>query len=68
MVTDKSLITKNGTRGSEWRLWDLHFHTPSSFDYKDKGVTNKQLIESLRDAGVSVVAVTDHHTIDINRI
>ncbi len=23
-------------RGCEWRKWDLHFHTPSSFDYRDK--------------------------------
>ena len=34
-------------RGSEWRIWDLHFHTPSSYDYKDKSVTNKDLIDGL---------------------
>ena len=34
-------------RGSEWRVWDLHFHTPSSYDYKDKSVTNEQLVEGL---------------------
>lgn len=32
-------------RGSEWRVWDLHFHTPASYDYKDKSVTNEQLVE-----------------------
>lgn len=55
-------------RGSQWRLWDLHFHTPSSYDYKDKSVTNQQLIEGLKNAGMSVVAITDHHCIDIERI
>lgn len=55
-------------RGSEWRVWDLHFHTPSSYDYKDKSVTNEQLVEGLVSHGVSVVAITDHYIIDVNRI
>ncbi len=56
-------------RGSEWRKWDLHFHTPSSHhDYDDKSVTNKDIIESLRKEGISVVAITDHHFIDAQRI
>ena len=29
----------NMTKGSEWRIWDLHLHTPASYDYKDKSVT-----------------------------
>jgi len=48
-------------------VWDLHFHTPSSFDYSDKSVTNQQIIDALVNAGVSVVAVTDHHVIDVPR-
>lgn len=55
-------------RGSEWRKWDLHFHTPSSYDYKDKGITNRQIIDKLYENKVSVVAITDHHIIDIERI
>ncbi len=45
------------TRGSEWRRWDLHFHTPSSYDYKDKSVTNDQIITTLINNGISVVAI-----------
>lgn len=30
-------------RGSEWRIWDLHFHTPSSYDYKDNSVKIRTL-------------------------
>ncbi|QOD67369.1 hypothetical protein HF329_05305 [Chitinophaga oryzae] len=55
-------------RGSEWRKWDLHFHTPSSYDYQDKSVTNEQIITTLKTNGISVVAITDHHIIDITRI
>jgi len=55
-------------RGSEWRKWDLHFHTPSSFDYGYKGATNKEIVDTLIKNEISVVAITDHHTIDIKRI
>ena len=55
-------------RGSEWRKWDLHFHTPSSYDYKNKGVTDQEIINILAENEISVVAITDHHTMDIDRI
>jgi ABC-type lipoprotein export system ATPase subunit len=58
---------KRDARGALWRRWDLHFHTPASFDYDDKSVTCEEIIAGLRKNGVSVVAVTDHHTIDVNR-
>lgn len=54
--------------GSIWGKWDLHFHTPASFDYKNKSVTNQQIIDALKKAGVEVVAITDHHTMDVARI
>jgi len=55
-------------RGSEWRKWDLHVHTPSSYDYSDKSITNEHIIEVLKNNNISVVAITDHHTIDVDRI
>lgn len=55
-------------RGSMWHRWDLHFHTPSSFDYDDNSITNQQIVDSLVEAGVRAVAVTDHHIIDVARI
>jgi ABC-type lipoprotein export system ATPase subunit len=58
----------NDPRGSIWRKWDFHFHTPSSFDYRHKNITNEQIIDGLRKAEVSAVVITDHHTIDTNRI
>jgi ABC-type lipoprotein export system ATPase subunit len=55
-------------KGAEWRRWDLHFHTPASYDYKDKSVTSSDIVDTLVEKGVSVVAITDHHVIDILRI
>lgn len=55
-------------RGSLWNRWDLHFHTPSSFDYQDKSITNQQIVDSLVEAGIRAVAITDHHVIDVTRI
>jgi energy-coupling factor transporter ATP-binding protein EcfA2 len=54
----------NDLSGSRWRKWDLHFHTPCSFDYEDKSQTPAQIVKSLTDAGIEVVAVTDHHKLD----
>jgi ABC-type lipoprotein export system ATPase subunit len=51
-----------------WGKWDLHFHTPSSFDYENKQVTNEEIVESLKKAGIEVVAITDHHLMDVTRI
>jgi ABC-type cobalamin/Fe3+-siderophores transport system ATPase subunit len=55
-------------RGSEWRNWDLHFHTPSSHDYENKSITNQEIIDGLKSNNISVVAITDHHVIDVERI
>lgn len=54
--------------GSTWHRWDLHYHTPSSYDYKNQSKTNEDLVQELLDDGVSGVAVTDHHVIDFDRI
>jgi len=55
-------------RGSLWHSWDLHFHTPASYDYQDGSVTNQQIVDDLIAKGVRLVAVTDHHRMDVPRI
>ena len=55
------------SKGSEWNKWDLHFHTPSSYDYKDKTVTNIDIINEMKRNSIAVFAITDHHVIDIDR-
>jgi len=58
----------NDPRGSIWRKWDLHLHTPASFDYQDKSITNEKIIEVLLENEIAAVAITDHHFIDVERI
>lgn len=56
-------------KGSEWRKWDLHLHTASSYDYKYKADdSDKLLAGSLITNNISVVAITDHFVIDKTRI
>jgi ABC-type Mn2+/Zn2+ transport system ATPase subunit len=60
--------SQNNERGSLWNRWDLHFHTPSSYDYGNAHVTNQAIVDSLISHSVRVVAITDHHTMDVARI
>lgn len=56
-------------RGSEWRKWDLHLHTKSSYDYKYKGEDADELLcKALKENNISAVAITDHFVIDKERI
>lgn len=60
---------KNYERGSEWKRWDLHLHTASSYDYKYKADdADKVLCQSLKNNGIVAVAITDHFLIDKSRI
>lgn len=61
-------MTKRDFRGSLWRRWDLHFHTPASFDYSGANVSDQDIVDGLRRNNISVVAITDHHVIDVERI
>jgi len=56
------------SKGSKWRKWDLHFHTPSSYDYKNKSVSNNEIIDELLKNEMSAVAITDHHYMDLEKI
>jgi len=56
------------SRGSEWRKWDLHLHTPSSYDYGDLSVDEEKIINVLKKNNISAVAITDHNIIDVERI
>ncbi len=58
-------MSKNWSKGSEWRKWDLHFHTPASYDYKDRSVSNQQIVDCLLSNDIKVVAITDHNLMDV---
>lgn len=56
-------------RGSEWRRWDLHLHTASSYDYEYKDADcDAILAQKLQDNNIAAVAITDHFVIDKDRI
>ena len=55
-------------RGSEWHKWDLHFHSPASYDYENLSVTHDDIINGLVANDVRAVVITDHHIIDVARI
>jgi ABC-type lipoprotein export system ATPase subunit len=56
-------------RGSEWRKWDLHVHTASSYDADYKGADYDEILcKALKGNNITAVAITDHFIIDSDRI
>lgn len=51
---------KKYPNGSVWRKWDLHIHTTAS----DGKASPAEAVEQAIASGLSVIAVTDHHTVD----
>ncbi|MFA4888771.1 MAG: hypothetical protein WC628_04270 [Candidatus Omnitrophota bacterium] len=63
-----TLAVDNFLKGSKWRKWDLHVHTPASYlnnqfgDDWDKYV--QTLFKIAIDKGIAVLGITDYFTID----
>ena len=55
-------------RGSEWRKWDLHVHTPESGMSNKFGNNWDEYVKALFQTAISnevaVIGVTDYFTID----
>ena len=49
----------NNTNGSNWSKWDLHIHSKAS----DGKNSPEQIIAAAKEKGLSVIALTDHHTV-----
>lgn len=68
-------VQSNNGRGSEWRQWDLHIHTPASFEWQgqkfDRAPTSAvntalvdDMIHALNAAKPAVFALMDYWTFD----
>ena len=61
-------------KGSEWRLWDLHIHTPASYNYTggrfatmtagEKRAAVTQIITNINESDVAAYAINDYWTFD----
>jgi predicted metal-dependent phosphoesterase TrpH len=60
----------SSNRGSEWRRWDLHCHTPLDHEWINKPTLNtnsekqafaKEYIDFAIKQDLSVIAITDHN-------
>jgi len=53
-------------RGSEWRKWDLHVHTPVSYTWNGPNDDNtfKQIIRTINESDVVAFAITDYWSFD----
>lgn len=69
--TDKN--SKLFPRGSEWRVWDLHIHTPASFQWEGEKFSGVEvhdaklvdaMIEAMNTAEPAVFAIMDYWTFD----
>ena len=58
---EKQLIKHAGRHFAQWRLIDLHNHTPASFDYRgDQSSALDDTANVINKRGLSVVMFTDH--------
>lgn len=59
-------------KGSEWRKWDLHVHTPESvhnqFEGKDKDEKWGKFLDAVEATDISVLGATDYFSIEGYRI
>ena len=69
--TSKKKAQQIHTRGAEWRIWDLHVHTPASFQWNggkrfrqmtqdEKTASVDQMINAMNDADPAVFALMDY--------
>jgi hypothetical protein len=60
---------RNYEKGSEWRKWDLHIHTPQTKLNNNYHVVNEQDVwdyfcEKIELSDVSIFGITDYFSID----
>jgi len=54
---------REGKSSRQWRVIDLHLHTPASSDYQEPQVTNLDILHRSESRGLDVVAFADHNSV-----
>ena len=54
---------KSKSASKQWRLMDLHLHTPASSDYQDPGISYLDILRRAEVRGLDIIAFTDHNTV-----
>ncbi|PJF48881.1 MAG: PHP domain-containing protein [Chloroflexi bacterium] len=47
-----------------WKRVDLHIHTPASHDYEEPSATYLDILKQAERRGLSIIAFTDHNTVN----
>lgn len=74
-MTDSTTLKRSYPRGSEWRKWDLHIHTPASFLFngtknlrdmsmEERTAEIKLFIDTINKSDVDVFCIMDYWTFD----
>lgn len=75
MIGAKSMNDSNWQKGSQWRKWDLHVHTPESFHWnggmhfrdmkpEEKDSSFGELLKTIESTDVAVFCFMDYWTFD----
>jgi hypothetical protein len=58
-------VTKRKThkKSRNWRVIDLHIHTPASSDYQEPEVSFLDILRRSSEQGLEIIAITDHNTV-----
>lgn len=54
---------KKNNEPMQWKVIDLHLHTPASVDYQQPETTYLDLLHKAESRGLDIIAFTDHNTI-----
>lgn len=60
-MTNTTIKTKNDPRGSTWRKWDLHVHSPASHSYKG---TYEQFTTQIENSDCAVIGINDYFSVE----
>lgn len=55
---------KNQSSSRQWRLMDLHLHTPASSDYQDPDISYLDILKRAEMRGLDIIAFADHNTVE----